>query len=407
MMSTLNSFIGRREAVEEEVRIVDRAMRSPRVVVALAIVMVIAAGLGLPWTKVDTDPENMLQADQPERVFHNLIKDEFALHDMLVVGVVNEKDPDGVFNPVTLSHLHSLTEKTARIEGVIRQDLLSLATVDNLSQGGPGVVRFEWMMGDPPGSREDAREIRDAARRIPTIMGTLVSEDEQALAVYVPITDKNESHRIASEIEEIVAGFRGDEAYYITGLPVAEDTFGMEMFHQMGIAAPLAMLIIFGLMLLFFRNFYLVLSPMLVAMATVITIMGVLVWSGFTVHIMSSMIPIFLMPIAVVDSVHILSEFADRFPRIGSRRETLRRVMRELFRPMLYTSLTSAVGFASLMLAPIPPVRVFGAFVALVHLTSNHSNNYFNYDPNGTPDARARSIREWRLWYQSRYGEDR
>ena len=37
-----------------------------------------------------------------------------------------------------------------------------------------------------------------------------------------------------------------------------------------------------------------------------------LIGMGFTVHIMSSMIPIFLMPIAVVDSVHVLSEFADR-----------------------------------------------------------------------------------------------
>ena len=39
-------------------------------------------------------------------------------------------------------------------------------------------------------------------------------------------------------------------------------------------------------------------------------------------------------------------------------------VMEELYRPMLYTSLTSAAGFISLALAPIPPVRVFGAFVA-------------------------------------------
>jgi predicted RND superfamily exporter protein len=38
--------------------------------------------------------------------------------------------------------------------------------------------------------------------------------------------------------------------------------------------------------------------------------------------------------------------------------------MGELFMPMLYTSLTSAAGFASLALTPIPPVRVFGIFVA-------------------------------------------
>jgi predicted RND superfamily exporter protein len=39
--------------------------------------------------------------------------------------------------------------------------------------------------------------------------------------------------------------------------------------------------------------------------------------------------------------------------------------MGHLFTPMLYTSLTSAAGFASLALTPIPPVQVFGLFVAV------------------------------------------
>jgi predicted RND superfamily exporter protein len=39
--------------------------------------------------------------------------------------------------------------------------------------------------------------------------------------------------------------------------------------------------------------------------------------------------------------------------------------MGSLFTPMLYTSLTSAAGFASLALTPIPPVQVFGIFVAI------------------------------------------
>jgi len=39
-------------------------------------------------------------------------------------------------------------------------------------------------------------------------------------------------------------------------------------------------------------------------------------------------------------------------------------VLNHLFTPMLFTSLTSAVGFLSLLLTPIPPVQIFGAFVA-------------------------------------------
>ena len=136
------------------------------------------------------------------------------------------------------------------------------------------------------------------------------------------------------------------------------------MFVQMGISAPLAGLMIFVLMLYFFRSAALVVAPMLVAMATVIVSMGLMIGLGFTVHIMSSMIPIFLMPIAVVDSVHIMSEFADRYRQGDDAKAVIRTVIEHLFTPMLFTSLTSAVGFLSLLLTPIPPVQIFGAFVA-------------------------------------------
>jgi predicted RND superfamily exporter protein len=100
-------------------------------------------------------------------------------------------------------------------------------------------------------------------------------------------------------------------------------------------------------------------------MVSVISTMGLLIGLGYPVHIMSSMIPIFLMPISVVDSVHILSEFFDLYSREKGRKNTIKEVMSNLFIPMLYTSLTSAAGFASLALTPIPPVQIFGIFVAI------------------------------------------
>ncbi len=340
------------------------SIRHPRTIIAAVIVLVLGLGSQIPRIVIDTDPENMLPADQPSRVFHNQVKKDFNLHDIIVVGVVNAEDTDGVFNPASLGNIPRLTRHIGRIEGVIRPDLLSISTVDNISQGGPGVVRFDWLMRDPPETREEALAIRTAAERLPMIQGTLLSEDGKAITIYVPIEEKSQSHRIATEIEAFVADLSGTEQYHITGLPVAEDTFGVEMFLQMGIAAPMAGLIIFLLMWFFFRSITLILSPMIVAMATVIATMGLLIGLGFTVHIMSSMIPIFLMPIAVVDSVHILSEFVDQYPRVKDRERTILLVTGNLFTPMLYTSLTSAAGFASLAFAPIPPVQVFGSFVA-------------------------------------------
>lgn len=138
----------------------------------------------------------------------------------------------------------------------------------------------------------------------------------------------------------------------------------MEMFKQMAISAPVAMLIIFLLLWFFFRKLTLIVAPMIVAMVSAVGTMGLLVVTGHTIHIMSSMIPIFIMPIAVLDAVHIISEFFDRYGKIRDRRRTVREVMQTLFTPMFFTSLTTAAGFLSLALTPIPPVQVFGIFVS-------------------------------------------
>ncbi len=277
---------------------------------------------------------------------------------------MNEHSPEGVFTPGILGRVFRLTEHIKKIDGVITREIIAPSTKDNIRQDSPGSVRFEWLMPSPPETAAAAEHVRREAMDNPLFRGTMVSEDGKALCIYVPIEKKSYSYRISRDIQSFIAGYRGEESYHITGLPVAEDTFGVMMFRQMMISAPLAGLVIFLLMLLFFRKVALILSPMLVALATVVITMGALIGRGFTVHIMSSMIPIFLMPIAVVDSVHILSEFFDHYREIGNRRDTILTVMNTLFLPMLFTSLTTTVGFASLAFTPIPPVRVFGIFVA-------------------------------------------
>ena len=315
----------------------------------------------------------MLNEHEAVRLFHDATKKEFNLHDVVVVGVVNEAHEDGVFNQETLAHVFELGKYAATLADlkrperhVVSQDIMSPDNVDAIEQAGLGSVRFSWLMAQPPQSKEESLRIRDLAMDNPLLKGTLVSEDGKALGIYLPVTSKDFSHNLSKQIKEKIATFpnNGDK-YFITGLPVAEDTFGKEMFVQMAVSAPLAMLAIFLLMLYFFKQLRLIVSPMIVAMVAVISTMGLLIGTGNTLHIMSSMIPIFLMPVAVVDSIHIMSEFFDEYQRTGNRRKTIEHVIDQLFMPMLYTSLTSSAGFASLALTPIPPVQAFGIFVAI------------------------------------------
>ncbi|MBC2605605.1 efflux RND transporter permease subunit [Pelagicoccus albus] len=328
---------------------------------------------GLNAVQVDTDPENMLPADEPARVTHNRLKEEFGLKDMLVVGVTADQEENGVFNPRTLKDVDTLVsagenmywEKGDGHIGVIRADIIAPSTVDTIEQAGLGSVSFRWMMPEPPTTDADALAIAKAAANLPMYDGSMVSEDQKALALYFPLTEKGASYKVATELKKVIAEFDGEDSYYIAGLPVAQDQFGKEMFVQMAISAPAAMALIFVLMWLFFRNLKLIVSPMIVAMLAVIISMGLLVATGNTIHIMSSMIPIFIMPIAVLDAVHILSDFFDKYPIHHDRKRTIREVMAELWSPMLFTSITTSVGFASLALTPIPPVQTFGIFVAV------------------------------------------
>lgn len=332
-------------------------------VYAILLVFTLLFSVLIPRIQIDTDPENMLDSEHPARVFHNQVKQQFAMHDVIVVGVVNEASDQGVFTPEVLTDIYDITKSIMTIDGVIAADLMSISTVDNITQSEPGSIRFEWMMSKPPADQASAAQIQQNLQRLPLLQETLASNNGRAAAIYVPIEDKNQSYNIAEQIRTSIGQLDDSADWYITGLPVAEDQFGVEMFIQMGISAPLAGLTIFVLLFLFFRNFPLIIAPMIVAMATVMITMGALIGMGFTVHIMSSMIAIFLMPIAVVDSVHILSEFSDRYKPGQDLRATIEEVVGHLFTPMLYTSVTSSVGFYSLMLTPIPPVQIFGAFV--------------------------------------------
>ena len=340
------------------------------------VIVTVLLGAFMPLMRVDTDPENMLSEHEAVRVFNDQNKKDFVLNDIVVLGIINEDDPNGVFNVASLTRIYELTEFARRLQwddpddpnqqvGVVEVDLMAPSLVDHISQGGPGTIRFEWLMPKAPTTEAEALAVRDKAMSNPLLLGSIVSEDGKALCLYLPLTRKDISYEIYNRLTEKIAEFDGPEHYHITGLPVAEDTFGYEMFIQMAVSAPLAMVVIFFLMLFFFRKLVLVISPMIVAMVSVICTMGLLIAFGYPVHIMSSMIPIFLMPIAVVDSVHILSEFFDLYTKEKGRKQTIVEVMSDLFIPMLYTSLTSAAGFISLALTPIPPVQVFGMFVAV------------------------------------------
>ena len=337
------------------------AINHPWWVIGIAVIITAFFAAQFPKIKIDTDPENMLSADAPVRVFEHEMKETFGLSDFLAVGVVDEEN---AFRPDILNAIYKTTVEIEEIEGVVVEDIMAPSTVDDIRQGDDGTLIVEPLMEDEIETQQEADYILSRIQNNAILRGKLASEDGKAIAIMVPIQSKDMSYRIAGEIRAITEKYGGGLTVHIAGLPMAEDSFGSEMFSQMAYSAPAALLIIFLLLWMFFRKAKIILAPMVVAIMAVIWSMGLLILTGHTVHIMASMIPIFLIPIAVLNSIHIISEFHDHYKKYKHKDATISHSINELFVPMLFTSLTTIAGFISLALTPIPPVQVFGIFVA-------------------------------------------
>jgi len=341
-------------------RLVQVVMGRPKLVIGFVVAMSFFFIAQFPKITIDTDPKHMLPVASPVRQYNDKVEKDFVLHpDVIVLGLVNV---DGVFNPQTLKYVKDLTDAVRHVPGVIVRDVDSLSTVENVfSKEGELVVRPA--LGDIPQTEEGLSALRKSILDNSLFVGRFISSDGKAVAIFIPIEPAANGKEIADKIRALLPKNPGKNNFYLAGDPVARDTFGTEMFRQMGLFSPITGLVMCIALWFMFHNGIVIVANMAVAMISIIWSMGGLIGLGFPVHIMSSMSPVFLMAIAT-DAVHIFNEFAFRISEGQDKRRAVLETMKVVGPPVFYSDVTTAVGFATLATVTIVPVKIFGLVVA-------------------------------------------
>jgi len=340
--------------------LVEFSIRHPRLVLALALVLTVGFAAQLPKMRADTDPKNMLPITSPVRQYNDQVEGWFGLHaDVIVLGIRRD---DGIFAPDTLARIYQITEDILKLPGVVARDVIGFATLDDVTVAGD-TLRAVRLLSNPPRTSEEAEAFRRRVFDNPLLVNRLISPDGKTTAIYIPLERGANGKAVADAIRAIAGKAGGRERFYLAGDPVARDTFGAEMFKQMGLFSPIAGMVMTVVLFLMFRNWTMVIANMAVAMLSIIWAMGLFIGLGIPIHIMASMSPVFLMAIST-DTVHIFNEFGFRFRELGRKDEAIRQTMAAVATPVFYSDLTTAAGFASLAIGPIIPVRVFGLLVA-------------------------------------------
>src|SRR3990170_4448657 len=122
-------------------RSVEFSVNRPGLVVLLTILLTVFFAVQFPKIKIDTDPENMLREDEPIRVFHKAVKNDFGIEELIVLGIVRD---DGIFRQDSLEKIKRITDEILKIKGVIADDVVSLTVTNNV------VAKKETLNVRPP-----------------------------------------------------------------------------------------------------------------------------------------------------------------------------------------------------------------------------------------------------------------
>jgi predicted RND superfamily exporter protein len=173
-------------------KIVEFSVNRPKLVILLTIFLSALFAIQFPKIKIDTDPENMLREDAPIRVFHQEVKKDFGIEELIVLGIVRD---DGIFHHDSLAKMSRITNEILKIKGVIADDVVSL-TITNNVVAKEGTLYVRPPMVEVPETREEIERLKEEVLDNPLFKDRLVSSDGKGAAIYIPIENKDIAWRV-------------------------------------------------------------------------------------------------------------------------------------------------------------------------------------------------------------------
>ena len=169
-------------------------------------------------------------------------------------------------------------------------------------------------------------------------------------------------HEIIGAVRETLERYRGDAQIYLGGAPmIADDLVTFVKADLSSFSFAVVLLIIFALGLIFRKLRWIALPLACCAVAGVIMV-GVLGLMDWRVTVVSSNFISLLLIITISLTVHLTVRYRElRATRHYTNHDKLlRHSVLSMFRPCLYTALTTAVAFGSLIVSGILPIITFG-----------------------------------------------
>jgi len=332
------------------------ARHRPSVALFVGLVTLVAF-YGISQLKFDDDPRNLFKTGQADYLQLERQFEEFGSDDNDCVFVIEGKN---LFQPATIEAIRQMVAQIRSVDGV--EQVLSIFDAKR-----QGLARVQIPLIPKQGAPDDAFEAaRQRALDHPLVAGQLLSADAETMLVIAKLDRKSEKlaqmEPVVSRLREIVEQTQEETGLRVrlTGVPpirvevIRHVEKDLVKFNVLG--GVVALVIAFAV----FRQFSAVLIVVAAPALGAVWLMGSLGLAGVSINVLNSVVPTLVLVVGLTDSVHFLLDIkrsrAERVTELDASVAAIHHVGVACG----LTSLTSAVGFASLAVAQADIIRGFG-----------------------------------------------
>ena len=239
------------------------------------------------------------------------------------------------------------------------------------------------------------KKLNDFKNRISTnhiYLNNFVSSDGKAASILIWLERilAQDSHKrtiFFKDLNNILEKtLKGKFKYYLAGGLLEDDEIDKYTASDFIKFMPGTVLALILILLIIFRSFLRIVLPILVVGTSVTWTLAILTLLNFPMNIVTFIIPILLLVIGVASSIHLLSHFNQEqllsnekilspspLPlspkgeggRIDQNNNALVKTLKKVSKPIILTCITTAIGFLSLTVSKIEPIKELGYFACI------------------------------------------
>lgn len=329
-------------------------------------------GLLIVWTGVsgilalnlefDYNFENFFPKNDPETDFFQEFRYAFESdNDFIIVGLSNES---GIFNKDFLDRADRLVEQLSELSNV---DTVISPTRMEVMLRDPfigSVFRQDLLRRDRPEAlAKDSAKIYQRGE----LTGIFFSEDGKSLALQVnhkQYLAKDKCDQLSDDIEALLAQSDFDEKHAV-GRAIGQRYYVQTMQRELLIFMSLGVLLIVLFLWIAFRSPWGIWVPISVVLLSVVWILGIMKLTGKPIDLMLIVLPTIIFVVGMSDVVHILTRYYEELRKGLPKLKALYTAFREIGLATLLTSITTAIGFLTLLTSSIGPISSFGSTTAI------------------------------------------